>query len=1288
MRLNSSTSPIKSSGLQVTQPLTDVKIYSSYGIGDFSGTAKITSSPGQLLNWKPGRTLWLIIQTLGSINPTNSEDLISCADIGGGTGWKVVRAGTNAGRNGQIFVLANAPAFTFVQGLTLPLNGISIIAIVWKASNNVISMSFNGQALTQYSAVNPPANLSASSTTQIGTNSGSGSDPLTTCRILGFAVTPTEATTTEVALYGSPKGNRFQLATGIKSAAITEFQADRDWNGSSSTIITLGSSPITLNVSGTPSFKKISEARYPVTKLLTEGKSKITLSDVNSISYDLHDCFAHTKYITDARSVGVEETSSMTSLNLGWSVIGLYVNGVFQNESAATHLSSTLNETLEIQLPSGTSKLIDLVDGPQSVYSNNRVGTMIQAVRIPLLLSDGITSTNTTSIKPSVSEDVIVGLGDSINVGFNSSPITQYSTWSQLRKANAATTSVICCSQGSESLNNVAGTPELMTATINRIILQCTGSKSNTIWLALGTNDYGFNYLTSSAFGILYGQFLDALYTAAVAGSIPGFRVVCQTPIQRISPSNETDHGAGTLSAFRTAISNCCASRSWTILVDGASGAIIPDTSINTDGLHLTNLGAAQFANKIAYTSGLIDTSNKVLLNYGMVADFNATTITGVSDGTTISTWSSSVGNITTSVPSGGAAPVYLATGWSDAEPAISFSNATKQCLGADSLASYATNNGVYTVAVLLRRSSTGDMFPYGVSNGVLVYHYGDLNQNGATNGATLSGTVSSITSSLTTKTYTDNLVIFISNGSSSAVYVDGVKVTGNASDSAGVVFNRFVLGGLAYNNSIHPSTFNGLIRRFVVWNRALSDADLTAVRSVIFNIPIADSNGLVANFDASQITGISNGAAIAKWNSTVVSTLTAAQLSGSNKPIYNASSWASDNGPAITFTKSSRQYFTVDQLAALSNNTGPLTIAAWIRRAPNTTLNAGEGLNDIYIAGVSDGSSGNYRYFEIPIATQVTAIQANNPTLTASGGIIPTGGDALVVFINNGLNNTIWVNGRKFSSTSGVSITAANYSKFEIGGLFFNGTQHPTYFDGKMRKLMVWNKALTDPEVLTLHQNYSYLAKGIFDVIALGDSMTVGSSWAANYTKPSAQANSTVYAQSGRTLISNSYDAGNDVFDNLSGMKNSYSKYQPQVVVIFAGGNDCYYGVTGTQALNNLSTVISSIKANNPYDYIVVVVPPDRLGWSSSPAYATFGGVDSYFNNNMTVFRNGILSGNYGDAVWNLYSLLPNANDTTYFNVDKVHPNATGQNLIASDFTSRIAAWGSSAVNMSNRYT
>jgi hypothetical protein len=121
------------------------------------------------------------------------------------------------------------------------------------------------------------------------------------------------------------------------------------------------------------------------------------------------------------------------------------------------------------------------------------------------------------------------------------------------------------------------------------------GYTNQTIWLAIGTNDYGLNKWNSTDFGVAYARLLDEVHT-----QMPSAIVYAQTPITR---AVETANGHGSTTAdYRNEIINATATRtSFCTLVNGTDILTYPTDYADT--VHPSQAGQSKYAN---YTKTLL----------------------------------------------------------------------------------------------------------------------------------------------------------------------------------------------------------------------------------------------------------------------------------------------------------------------------------------------------------------------------------------------------------------------------------------------------------------------------------------------------------------------------------------------------------------------------------------------------------------------------------------------------------------------------------------------------------
>lgn len=595
MKLNSNAAPNKvNAKLQSHASLNGNRIFAGSALSGFTSSNKVQSSPNQLQTFVPGNTLWLSFKSTG-VSSVGTENILGCntGSLATGKGWWLTRQSVT----GTIFFLA-APNH-FIGFYTPSNNSITNLCLVWKISDNSLWYSVNGGTFTSASAAFTLNAIDSTCSSYIGTDNGSfGGIPLASGGVLAYAIWNKEASATQAQNYTFTQGNRLNINTSVLSDSGTtlNFNAKRDWNGAASTISTLGSAPITLAVSGSPSLIKCDELRVPTTnKYYFDSGLVLPFVDGNGYRYTIRDSYAHVKCTTDSLYIGVEAYSTFRSNQPTASNIGLYTNGTFITQYAPNITSSPV--LFDVQPGAGTGKIVDMWEGAEGYPGSSvplipRQGTPIQAVRLPLYLANGSSSSHSDMIIPSRPQKRLILVGDSIMTGFFVTTFTQQSQAALIRVdyPTSGTGGVTAHCAGSDSINNINATG--MDAMVASIATACNGTVSNTIWIQLGTNDYGFTIISAATFQTLYASFVDKIHAL-----VPSAIIICQSPIQRIAPSSEGANSFGnTLGNYRTAISNVVTARpSFCTYVEGAAGAIVPNGQIYVDGLHITAAGAASY---------------------------------------------------------------------------------------------------------------------------------------------------------------------------------------------------------------------------------------------------------------------------------------------------------------------------------------------------------------------------------------------------------------------------------------------------------------------------------------------------------------------------------------------------------------------------------------------------------------------------------------------------------------------------------------------------------------------
>lgn len=305
-----------------------------------------------------------------------------------------------------------------------------------------------------------------------------------------------------------------------------------------------------------------------------------TGAEVQQSGYVQTSPFAHADYTTSAETIWVAGYSTIQPSFPTYAEIGVFVDGV-HNQSVLAPASGAFAS--RITLPAG-SKTLSFVNGLQSSPTQSLsavVGTFVTSIWSSVPMTEVAAS----------SANRIVVYGDSICVGANAtSPVEE--GWVQLVRAAHSPDSLAVEGFGFRSLYLDASD-----STARAIfVAKMAAYNPTTIWLAIGTNDYGLNKWTAASFGTAYAAILDGLHAA-----IPGASIYCQTPIVR---TTETANAFGsTLDDYRAQIATAVSTRTaYATLVDGTA---ILTTGDLADGVHPTTAGHALYAAAVIAELGL-----------------------------------------------------------------------------------------------------------------------------------------------------------------------------------------------------------------------------------------------------------------------------------------------------------------------------------------------------------------------------------------------------------------------------------------------------------------------------------------------------------------------------------------------------------------------------------------------------------------------------------------------------------------------------------------------------------
>jgi lysophospholipase L1-like esterase len=287
-----------------------------------------------------------------------------------------------------------------------------------------------------------------------------------------------------------------------------------------------------------------------------------SLAVVDKTTYLETSPFAQVVLDTSATEFEVVSYSNFAGLFLDGAEIGVYVDGVFnQTIQHGGDGVSTNRFTL-----SAGAKRVSLVNGAQTQLSPIK-GTFVHSVHANATMTQAF---------PSVTSRIYI-YGDSIAVGGNCVD-SQENAWAMQLRRYRGTDSTMVDAQGYRSLYNDASDGTARTAFVAKVV----SANPATLWMAIGTNDYGIPTTNAADFGSDYAALLDALHTA-----LPSLVIYCQTPIVRTSEA--ANSFGNTLGDYRSQISTAVSTRTaYCTLVDGT--ALITTSNLD-EGVHPTDAG-------------------------------------------------------------------------------------------------------------------------------------------------------------------------------------------------------------------------------------------------------------------------------------------------------------------------------------------------------------------------------------------------------------------------------------------------------------------------------------------------------------------------------------------------------------------------------------------------------------------------------------------------------------------------------------------------------------------------
>ncbi len=425
--------------------------------------------------------------------------------------------------------------------VVLPL-GVCVLAWVWHAADGTMSVYCNGAPL-QFFAGTPLPNPGAPTgtwTSSMGAGDWSSRvHPLAGDQIVAVAVQPVEASAAQAQALTCPTGNRFVLAAGATSGATYDFNASRDWNGAASTITSHGTTPITYAVAGSPTLTRLDEMRFDMTLAACPWVQDSTLAiprtDVNGASHMVRSPFAGFAARTDAPAVTVEAWSWLSggdnqavTMKLTASVNGAYAGALpLTDDGAVWPGQAQYRQAIPVAQSAGAGATVLVRAGLGNLkglalpYTPG--GVLVDAIRLPVYLADGVTSANSSMLTaPTSAAHVLVVVGDdAFGGGYNASVPGHTDAIALLRAAGpgSGTGSVVSGSFSPETFADFISSPyaaayqAAIAAALNR------ATSTAVCVFGLGANDYAMATMTPTAMAAAYTTLLQSLHAAAPAAT-------------------------------------------------------------------------------------------------------------------------------------------------------------------------------------------------------------------------------------------------------------------------------------------------------------------------------------------------------------------------------------------------------------------------------------------------------------------------------------------------------------------------------------------------------------------------------------------------------------------------------------------------------------------------------------------------------------------------------------------------------------------------------------------------
>lgn len=314
-------------------------------------------------------------------------------------------------------------------------------------------------------------------------------------------------------------------------------------------------------------------------------------------------------------------------------------------------------------------------------------------------------------------------------------------------------------------------------------------------------------------------------------------------------------------------------------------------------------------------------------------------------------------------------------------------------------------------------------------------------------------------------------IITLVADGANSSLSVDGEsQATGTVSNDVNSNAAPFVVGS-RFTMAPNHQHFDGHYAELVIYDSVLSETDRDAVENYLQEKYGRLNTGPRAWYETEGGEGIaynSSGGFINSWLDQSGNDFHLSN-SGTRRPALEESVPELGDKPALNFDGTNDRLFGHHEILT----TGEATIFV-VSHVPDIPTGSA--------AWFDTGSSGTSRRWSLtrPDNSKTVSFGRDGGAPLHNPNLPATGGYAIISALADGENSGTWING--LSQVTGTISTEVNDSgtPFVVGSRFNQATQ---WFDGNMAELIVYDRAVSERERVTIERNlrakYGITAQG-----------------------------------------------------------------------------------------------------------------------------------------------------------------------------------------------------------------